>query len=82
MSPPIRNRSGSSPRSTARAPQYSDQRVTAEQGRHQWRKIAGPEGSKAAVAIRQDASIFTTSRRTQLHVEATEPTGAWPFDLA
>ena len=108
----------------ATRPQYSDQKVREEQKRRQWRKIAGPEGSKAAVAIRQDASIFATkllagetldytvekrrhgwlqvargelvvngtplrrgdaiatSRRTQLHVEATEPTDALLFDLA
>ena len=42
-------------------PRYSDQKVTAEQKREQWTKIAGPEGSKAAVAIRQDASIFATT---------------------
>jgi quercetin 2,3-dioxygenase len=92
--------------------------------RQQWSKIAGPEGSKAAVSIRQDASIFATdlladetldytvepgrhawlqvargslivngtrllsgdaiatSRRTQLHLQATEPTDALLFDLA
>ena len=105
-------------------PRYSDQKVTLDQKRGRWRKIAGPEGSRAAVAIRQDASIFATqllpgettrftverhrhvwlqiargsltvngtrphrgdavatSRPTQLHVEAHEPTDALLFDLA
>ena len=42
-------------------PRYSDQRVTLEQKRGQWKKIAGPQDSKAAVEIRQDASIFATN---------------------
>jgi len=105
-------------------PRYSDQKVTREQKRGQWRKIAGPEHSDAAVKIRQDASIFATqlrqgeatnftvergrhawlqvargslvvngtrlrrgdavatSRATQLHAEALEPTDALLFDLA
>jgi redox-sensitive bicupin YhaK (pirin superfamily) len=105
-------------------PRYQDQKVTGEQKRQQWKRIAGPEGSKAAVSIRQDASIFATdlqageaidytiekgrhgwlqvargsivvngtqlrsgdaiatSRPTQLHVRATEPTDALLFDLA
>ena len=104
-------------------PRYSDQRVTLEQKRGQWKKIAGPQDSKAAVEIRQDASIFATnliagetvdftvqrsrhawlqvargellvngarlragdavatSRPTQLHVEATQPTDALLFEL-
>lgn len=44
-------------------PRYSDNKVTQEEKRQQWKKIAGPEGSDAAVAIRQDASIFATSLR-------------------
>ena len=105
-------------------PRYSEQKVTLEQKRAQWRQIAGPEGSKAAVRIRQDASIFATnlvagekidftveynrhvwlqvargslvvngtqlragdavatSRATQLHIAATEPTDALLFELA
>ena len=104
-------------------PRYSDRRVTLDQKRGKWRKIAGPEDSKAAVAIRQDAAIFATnlaqgeqidftvqknrhawlqvargsltvngtqlragdavatSRPTQLHVEASEPTDALLFEL-
>jgi redox-sensitive bicupin YhaK (pirin superfamily) len=41
-------------------PRYSDRKVTVEQKRAQWCRIAGPEGSKAAVAVRQDASIYAT----------------------
>lgn len=41
-------------------PRYSDQRITLEQKRGQWRKIAGPQDSTAAVEIRQDATIFAT----------------------
>ena len=104
-------------------PRYSDRRVTLDQKRGHWRRIAGPEDSRAAVAIRQDASIFATnliagetidftveknrhawlqvargslevngtrlragdavatSRATQLHVKATEPTDALLFEL-
>lgn len=104
-------------------PRYSDAKVTLDQKRAQWRQIAGPEGSKAAVKIRQDASIYATnlrageaieftvdrnrhawlqvargsmvvngsqlhggdavatSRPTQLHVAATEPTDALLFEL-
>ena len=42
-------------------PQYLDQKVTTEQKRHRWNRIAGPAGSQAAVTIRQDASIFATN---------------------
>ncbi|MEM8947242.1 MAG: pirin family protein [Planctomycetota bacterium] len=42
-------------------PRYSDQRVTLDQKRGQWHRIAGSEGTKAAVAVRQDASIFATN---------------------
>ena len=35
--------------------------MTLEQKRGQWKKIAGPQDSKAAVEIRQDASIFATN---------------------
>lgn len=42
-------------------PRYSDQKVTTEEKRQQWKRIAGPEGTKASVSIRQDASIFATS---------------------
>ncbi|MBX3439796.1 MAG: pirin family protein [Planctomycetaceae bacterium] len=42
-------------------PRYSDQKVTTDQKRNQWTKIAGPDGAKAAVAIRQDALIFATN---------------------
>ena len=42
-------------------PRYSDRQVTLDQKRGQWRKIVGPEGTRAAVAIRQDASIFATN---------------------
>lgn len=42
-------------------PRYSDNKVTIEQKRNQWKKIAGPEGSKAAVSIHQDAKIYATN---------------------
>ena len=41
-------------------PRYSDRQVTRTEKRGRWRKIAGPEGSRGAVAIRQDAAIFAT----------------------
>lgn len=105
------------------SPRYSQQKVTLEQKRAQWRRIAGPEESNAAVKIRQDASIFAThllqgetidftvernrhvwlqvargtlivngaslhsgdavatSRPTQMHVMASEPTDALLFEL-
>jgi redox-sensitive bicupin YhaK (pirin superfamily) len=52
-------------------PRYSDQKVTTEQKRNQWTKIAGPEGSKAAVAIRQDALIFATNLLTGEKIDYT-----------
>lgn len=42
-------------------PRYSDQKVTLEEKRNLWKRIAGPEDSDASVAIRQDASIFATN---------------------
>ncbi|MGV3486757.1 MAG: pirin family protein [Planctomycetaceae bacterium] len=39
-------------------PRYSDNKVTVDQKRNQWRLIAGPDGSGAAVGIYQDAKIF------------------------
>ncbi|MEM8670220.1 MAG: pirin family protein [Planctomycetota bacterium] len=104
-------------------PRYSDSKVTRDQKRAQWRQIAGPEDSKAAVKIRQDASIFATqlqrsesvnftiernrhawlqvargtlvvngtrlrsgdavatSRPTNLHITAADPTDALLFEL-
>ena len=41
-------------------PRYSDQKVKLGEKRAQWKRISGPEGAKAAVAVRQDASIFAT----------------------
>lgn len=41
-------------------PRYSDSRVSRDQKQGQWRKIVGPEGTRAAVAVRQDASIYAT----------------------
>ena len=49
------------PASRNARPRYSDEKVSLDQKRGQWRKIAGPDGTKAAVAIRQDASIFATN---------------------
>jgi redox-sensitive bicupin YhaK (pirin superfamily) len=42
-------------------PRYSDNKVTIDQKQNQWKKIAGPEGSKAAVSINQDANIYATN---------------------
>lgn len=42
-------------------PRYSDNKVTIDQKRNQWKKIAGPEGSKASVSIHQDANIYATN---------------------
>lgn len=41
-------------------PRYQDAKVTAEQKRGVWKRIAGPADSDAAVSIYQDASIFAT----------------------
>jgi quercetin 2,3-dioxygenase len=105
-------------------PRYSENKVTLDQKQNQWKKIAGPDDSQAAVSICQDASIYATnlmagqsleyivepgrhawlqvargsltangtilksgdavatSRATELHVTANEPTDALLFDLA
>lgn len=42
-------------------PRYSDDKVTIDQKQNQWKKIAGPDGSKVAVSIHQDASIYATN---------------------
>ena len=41
-------------------PRYSEEKVTLDQKLNQWKKIVGPEHSKASVEVRQDASIFAT----------------------
>lgn len=41
-------------------PRYSDNRVTADQKQNQWKLIAGPEDSGAAVGVYQDAKIFAS----------------------
>ena len=41
-------------------PRYSDNKVTMDQKQNQWKKIAGPTGSQAAVSIHQDATIYAT----------------------
>ncbi|MCU0707308.1 MAG: pirin family protein [Pirellula sp.] len=41
-------------------PRYSDNQVTLDQKGDQWKKIAGPDGSDAAVSIHQDATIYAT----------------------
>ena len=56
-------------------PRYSDQKVTAEQRREQWTKIAGPEGANAAVSIRQDVSIFATNLLTGEKIDYTVEKG-------
>ena len=42
-------------------PRYSDNKVTIDQKQNQWKKIAGPDGSQAAVFINQDANIYATN---------------------
>lgn len=41
-------------------PRYSENRVTVDQKQNQWKKIAGPDGSKASVSIHADAEIYAT----------------------
>lgn len=41
-------------------PRYSENKVSVDQKRNQWSKIAGPDGSRAAVSIHQDAHIYAT----------------------
>lgn len=41
-------------------PRYSDNKVTIDDKQNQWKKIAGPGGSDAAVSIYQDANIYAT----------------------
>lgn len=45
-------------------PRYSDNKVTLDQKLNQWKKIAGPDGSKASVSIHQDATIYATHLQT------------------
>lgn len=52
-------------------PRYSDAKVTIDQKTSQWRQIAGPEDSRAAVKIRQDASIHATHLRAGDSLEFT-----------
>ena len=42
-------------------PRYSDNKVSLEEKQNQWKQIAGPDGSKGAVSIHQDANIFATN---------------------
>ena len=42
-------------------PRYSDNKVTLDQKQGQWKKIAGPDDSNAAVSIHQDATIYATN---------------------
>ena len=60
-------------------PRYSDNKVTSDEKRGQWKKIAGPEGSDAAVAIGQDASIFATrlDRNESLQFTAEKQRHVW-----
>lgn len=44
-------------------PRYTEQRITSDQKQSRWNRIAGPEGSTAAVALRQDASIYAVQLR-------------------
>ena len=52
-------------------PRYSEQKVTLDQKRAQWKQIAGPENSKASVKIRQDASIYATQLKPGENVNFT-----------
>lgn len=60
-------------------PRYSDSQVTLDQKQNQWRKIAGPEGSKAAVSIHQDANIYATNmtRGQQMNFIVERDRHAW-----
>jgi redox-sensitive bicupin YhaK (pirin superfamily) len=42
-------------------PRYSDNKITLEQKRNRWRKIAGPDVKTSAVSIHQDADIYATN---------------------
>lgn len=44
-------------------PRYSDNKLTVEQTLNQWKLIAGPDGSGAAVGIYQDARIYASKMR-------------------
>ena len=56
-------------------PRYSDQKVKLDQKRKQWRKIVGPDTSKAAVKIRQDASIYATNLKKGETIDFTVERG-------
>jgi len=42
-------------------PRYTDNKVTIDQKQNGWKRIAGPDGSKASVSIHQDATIYATN---------------------
>lgn len=50
-------------------PRYSDNKVTADQKQDQWKLIAGPDGSGAAVGVYQDAKIYATQIRAGSNVD-------------
>ncbi len=60
-------------------PRYSDNKVTIEHKLNRWTKIAGPDGSHAAVSIHQDASIYATHLQAGQAVRFTVERGrhAW-----
>jgi len=60
-------------------PRYSDNKVTIDQKQNQWKKIAGPDGSKAAVSIHQDAIIYATNLQAGKNVSYNVERGrhAW-----
>lgn len=60
-------------------PLYSDNRVTTDQKLNRWKKIAGPDGSQAAVSIHQDASIYATNLQAGQRIDFTVERGrhAW-----
>lgn len=50
-------------------PRYSDNKVSMAEKQGQWKKIAGPDGSKASVSIHQDATIYATNLRAGEKIE-------------
>lgn len=60
-------------------PRYSDNVVTSDQKLNQWKRIAGPDGSKSSVSIYQDAHIFATKLQPGHTLDYTVEAGrhAW-----
>lgn len=54
-------------------PRYRDSRVTADQKLNRWKKIAGPDGSDASVALHQDATIYATRLEAGQSLDSQSP---------